>query len=293
MALLLLAACEKVSIDDLNKEDPEERNDGVKLTFRVMSFEQTRFNDPTTVTRAAVRDVCDKINLALYDMENNRLKAVNQKADDENFGSMSLSIEPGTYRVLILAHSCSGNATTTNIEKITFPDNKVTDTFYYCAEIEVDDQKTYDVELRRVVAMFKLVVADEIPSDVKKMKFYYTGGSSTLNGLTGYGCVNSKQTEIRNVGSTAKGQEFCAYTFLHGEEGTLKMTVTAQDAADGTVKEMLFTDVPMRRNTISQFTGSLFTGGSSGQTTFALTLGQVLARRARVLRPTRIEGLGS
>ena len=80
MALLLLAACEKVSIDDLNKEDPEERNDGVKLTFRVMSFEQTRFNDPTTVTRAAVRDVCDKINLALYDMENNRLKAVNQKA---------------------------------------------------------------------------------------------------------------------------------------------------------------------------------------------------------------------
>ena len=166
MALLLLAACEKVSIDDLNKEDPEERNDGVKLTFRVMSFEQTRFNDPTTVTRAAVRDVCDKINLALYDMENNRLKAVNQKADDENFGSLSLSIEPGTYRVLILAHSCSGNATTTNIEKITFPDNKVTDTFYYCAEIEVDDQKTYDVELRRVVAMFKLVVADEIPSDV-------------------------------------------------------------------------------------------------------------------------------
>ena len=159
MALLLLAACEKVSIDDLNKEDPEERNDGVKLTFRVMSFEQTRFNDPTTVTRAAVRDVCDKINLALYDMENNRLKAVNQKADDENFGSLSLSIEPGTYRVLILAHSCSGNATTTNIEKITFPDNKVTDTFYYCAEIEVDDQKTYDVELRRVVAMFKLVVA--------------------------------------------------------------------------------------------------------------------------------------
>ena len=87
MALLLLAACEKVSIDDLNKEDPEERNDGVILTFRVMSFEQTRFNDPTTVTRAAARAACDKINLALYDMEHNRREAEHQKADQQKFGS--------------------------------------------------------------------------------------------------------------------------------------------------------------------------------------------------------------
>lgn len=271
-ALAVFTACEKVNLDDLRDDDTEQEQ-GVKLTFNVMKFEQTSFNDPTYVTRANINELCNKINFALYDKDNTRLKYVNQKSEDKDFGKISFNVEAGTYRVVILAHSCSANATTTNVEKITFPDNKVTDTFYYFAEIQVDSDKSYDVQLKRIVSMFKLVTDDDIPENVKKFKFYYTGGSSTLNGLTGYGCVNSKQTEIRTVNSTAKGQEFSVYTFLHADEGTLKMTVTALDASDMAVKEIQFESVPMKRNTISQYKGSFFSGGggASGASVFSLS----------------------
>ena len=48
--------------------------------------------------------------------------------------------------------------------------------------------------------MFRLVLTDEeIPATVAKLKFYYTGGSSTFSPRDGYGCVNSKQTEVRST----------------------------------------------------------------------------------------------
>ena len=166
--LLAFASCEKVSVEDLQNADGEELEGGVMLRFRVTKFEQTNFEDPFTVTRASIGEVCNKINFAIYDTHNNRLKYVNQKSDDTDFGQVSVQVTPGTYRVLFLAHSCSGNATTTNIEKITFPDNKVTDTFYYSAELQVDESESYDIELKRVVSMFQLVVDDEIPQNVKK-----------------------------------------------------------------------------------------------------------------------------
>ena len=128
--------------------------------------------------------------------------------------------------------------------------------------------------LTRAVAMFRLVLTDEeIPSNVAKLKFYYTGGSSTFSPSTGYGCVNSKQTEIRTV---APGlTTFDIYTMPHAEDDVLtRLTVTALDANDNTVKERIFEDVPVTRNQIARYTGSFFgSGGSDHQTdgTFRLT----------------------
>ena len=65
---------------------------------------------------------------------------------------------------------------------MTFPNNKVTDTFFYYGDLVVGTEKqSYDLTLTRAVAMFRLVLTDdEIPSTVAKLKFYYLGGSSTF-----------------------------------------------------------------------------------------------------------------
>lgn len=74
--------------------------------------------------------------------------------------------------------------------------------------------------------MFRLVLTDEeIPSSVSKLKFYYVGGSSTFNPSTGYGCVNSKQTEIRTIANGVT--TFSIFTLPHTEDDVLtKLTVT-------------------------------------------------------------------
>ena len=94
------------------------------------------------------------------------------------------------------------------------------------------------------------------------MKFYYTGGSSTFSPKDGYGCVNSKQTEIRAV---ANDSIYEIFTMPHSEEDVIKkLTVTALDADDNSVKERTFENIPITRNQVTRYTGSFFGSGGSG-----------------------------
>lgn len=95
---------------------------------------------------------------------------------------------------------------------------------------------------KRVVAKFRLVVKDPTPEDVKTMKFYYTGGSSTFNALTGYGCVNSKQTELRSVKESAYTEEsyYDIYTFPHDPEESKKLKVDISALSSASSSSALF-----------------------------------------------------
>jgi len=66
--------------------------------------------------------------------------------------------------------------------------------------------------------------------------------------------VNSKQTEIRTV---AADGVYEIYTLPHTEEDVLtKLTITALDANDNTIKERIFENVPVIRNQVTRYTGS-------------------------------------
>ena len=68
---------------------------------------------------------------------------------------------------------------------------------------------------------------------------------------------------------------FDIFTLPHTEEDVLtKLTVTALDANDNTIKERIFENIPVTRNQVTRYTGSFFGNGGSGQTsdgTFRLT----------------------
>ena len=146
----------------------------------------------------------------------------------------------------------------------------MTDTFFYYGTLVVTDAlQSYDLTLTRAVAMFRLVLTDEsVPSKVAKLKFYYLGGSSTFSPKDGYGCVNSKQTEIRPVPADfVSGTAFEVYTLPHTEEDVLtKLTVTALDANDNILKERTFENIPITRNQVTRYTGSFFGSGGGGAT---------------------------
>ena len=257
---LLIASCEKPILDSEDISSAKEAN----VILHMTQFEQTVFTRATT----DITDLCTRLNVAIFDADGTKVKTVAQKDTDSNFGSVALTLTAGTYQLVVIAHCCDGSVTITSTEKVTFPNNKVTDTFYYYGDLVVtDSQQSYDLTLTRAVAMFRLVLTDEeIPSNVARLKFYYTGGSSTFSPSAGYGCVNSKQTEYRTI---APGLSvFDIYTLPHTEEDVLtKLTVTALDANDNTVKERVFENVPVTRNQITRYTGSFFGDGGSGQAT--------------------------
>ena len=266
---LLLVGCEKSIIDEkTGKEIPADAN----VILHFTQYQQEAF------TRSAtdITELCSRLNIAIFDAEGTKVKTVAQKEGDASYGTVALSLAAGTYRLVVIAHNCDGSATITSTEKVTFPNNKVTDTFYYYGDLVVTAEKqSYDLTLTRAVAMFRLVLTDEsIPNNVAKLKFYYLGGSSTFSPKAGYGCVNSKQTEIRPV-STDGIYEI--YTLPHTEEDVLtKLTVTPLDANDNILKERVFENVPVIRNQVTRYTGSFFGsggggGGSSNDGTFHMT----------------------
>ena len=259
MMAALAVACEKPMLDEAPRPDDGEAN-------VILHFSQNESGQGWGATRGAtdITDICDRLNIAIFDADGTKVKTMAQKKDDASYGTVALSLVAATYKLVVIAHNGDGSATISSEEKVTFPNNKVTDTYYYYGDLVVGaERQSYDLTLTRAVAMFRLVLTDEsIPSNVAKLKFYYLGGSSTFSPKDGYGCVNSKQTEIRPV-STDGIYEI--YTLPHTEEDVLtKLTVTALDANDNIIKERIFENVPIIRNQVTRYTGSFFGSGSGG-----------------------------
>ena len=265
---LTLASCEHPVIEDEARGHDPAAN--VTLTFS--PYVQTDFPsavsgfpaDKATRAAAPLADQCSRLSVAVFTTDGTKAKNITQKQTDDGFGTVNLSLSAGTYTVIAIAHSSTeGNATITSTEKVTFASNKVTDTFYYYGKLNVADKPvSKEVQMTRCVAMVRLTMTESLRSDICQLKFYYTGGSSTFNPATGYGCVNSKQTEYRPTavdGSPVSTYEI--FTMPHEDNDALKLTVTALDAAGSTLGEVTMENIPVTRNKITTWTGTLFSGG--------------------------------
>lgn len=250
----LLVACEKVQLQESTSSEE------AKVVFRVVSYTQMPFTS-SQLRQAPVRidEACSRISFAIFEGDT-KVKSVNQTKGSNDFGTLSITLPKGTYRLVAIAHNGTGAATISSAEKISFPNNKCTDTFYICQDFTVSENSEYDLIMKRATAMFRFVIEDSIPKQVENMKFYYTGGSSTLDATTGFGCVNSKQTEYRKIidETGRKNNSFDIFTFPHNIQDTLKMTVTALTSSDVTMKERTFDAIPVKQNYITQYSGTFF-----------------------------------
>lgn len=261
-------------MDDIVNQPNGETPKGsyVKITFSNFSVDQTAFGNTGTEgqSRAAtsLKDACTRVSLAIFDSDTQeKLKTISQTSSEKDFGKITINIAKGKYDVVVIGHNGEGNCTITSPTKTTFKDNKVTDTFYYYGELDANENGSYSITMKRAVAMFRLIVKDTTPQTIHNMKFYYTGGSSTFDATTGYGCVNSKQTEMRTVASTAYTGEssYDIYTFPHSDGRALKIEVSALTSATATSADYIrtFEDVDITRNFVTRYTGDFF-GNESG-----------------------------
>ena len=261
LAVLILCGCEKMVIDN----DVYSKGDnGGNVTLHI-----TPTDDATR--SSVISDVCGRLNVAVFDAGGQKVKAIAQTVADAGFGSVSLSLAAGNYTVVAIGHNCTGSATITSADKVTFPNNKVTDTFSYFGRLTVTgDRQDVDIKMKRAVAMIRLHLTDEMSAmdDVAQFKFYYLGGSSTFSPSAGYGCVNSKQTEYR---ACSDDGVYCLYTLPHAANDVLtKMTVTALDASDNALGEIIIENVPVTVNKITDCTGNV--RGGSGSITATITV---------------------
>ena len=254
LTIAFFASCSKASLGDEDLPDnsiPADAN----LVVSINQIEQRPFRTNISVDSA----ICTRLNFAVYNLSGTRLKQFNQKVGESSFGTASFQLEPGTYRLVVLAHSSNGNPTMTDPAKIQFKNSQgYTDTFLYDTTVSVaQESQTLNVSLNRIVSMCRFVINDAIPDEVTHLEFYYTGGSGAFDANTRLGCVNSKQDVKFDVTAGQSWTAFDLYTFLHKEEGTIHLKVTALDAADNVVSNREL-DILMRQNQITWATGYFF-----------------------------------
>lgn len=198
-----------------------------------------------------LEDYCSRLSIAIFDGEE-KVKTLNLKAED-GYEDIGINLDAGKYRMVAIGHNGSGNCTISSPEKVKFYKNKMTDTFFYYGTFNVIDGEDTDdyILLNRAVAQFKVHISDAtIPAEAHSIKFYYTGGSSTLDAVTGYGCVQSRQTESFKL--QEGNRDYSVYTFPREENKGLKMTINILDADAQSIKEYSKEGVPVKCNNITQ-----------------------------------------
>lgn len=262
--IVVMSSCEKAIIKADSEVSGSSNDKDANLRITVFQIEKAPFSTYTRAEKPA-SEACTRLNFAIYNSDGTRVKQTNQTSSDANFGSVSFKLEQGDYLMVVVGHSSGGNPTMTDPTCIKFTNAQgYTDTFIYCASITIGEESVEkQVALDRIVALCRFVITDDFPNDVKKMRFYYTGGSGAFDATTGLGCVNSKQDVKFDV--TADKKQFDLYTFLHDIEGTIHLTVTALDGSGNELYNREF-DVPMQQNYITWLSGAYFNGSGSSST---------------------------
>ena len=268
MLVATLTSCEKFALDD-SGTNSHDANANVIIHASVAKNNSTGtrsgegdFGDEETgdedgldegdeeVEGKPLEDYCSRLSIAIFDGEE-KVKTLNLKAED-GYEDIGMNLDAGKYRMVAIGHNGSGNCTISSPEKVKFYKNKMTDTFFYYGTFNVIDGEDTDdyILLNRAVAQFKVHITDAtLPAEAHSIKFYYTGGSSTLDAVTGYGCVQSRQTETFKLQEDIR--DYSVYTFPREENKGLKMTINILDADAQSIKEYSKEGVPVKRNNIT------------------------------------------
>ena len=262
----LLTALVVCSCGNRIHDIPEMDEPGVPVTIRVASLEQVPFRSFGTKGSAHLSEACTWINYAIYNADGSELvkPQINQKSNDDSFGTLNMKLEEGNYRLVVLAHSSSSNPKLDNPSKIDIPSNskgrRITDTFLSSSIISVaKGMQPLSINLDRVVARFEIrLVGDTIPGAVSRLEFEMgKDGSFSLNANTGSG-VKSTRGYTDKVEVQPGDSVIGIYTFVSEGSTATRIKVVAIDSLECEYGSWDFADVPITRNRITVYRGALF-----------------------------------
>lgn len=244
VAVTALVACTNDGASEVMNNETAE----VRMTFSPYDVEP--------MTRAAVADYATRLDVWIYD-GGTEVQAVHQQSTDEGFASLSVRLDKRkTYTVYAVAHKAAGAATQSN-GVVSWPDDKVTHSFFYSHTFSPATTTTMECLMERIVGNFRLEIADKVPEGVARMTVD-VGVSPTQWNVAGYGenAVSRVSSFTPAVGSSPT---LSVFLLAGSEEEKRDVTVTAYDATDAVVQRRVFTDVPIRAGYRSTYRGEFFT----------------------------------
>lgn len=200
-------------------------------------------------------------------------------AAQSDFGSATLRLPIGKYKMVAIASAMKGEVNIVSAEKVTFPEDEVLDDMaYVCKDIEVKSgSNIFNCQLERAISLLKFHSSDELPSGISKIEASLAGNiSRVFNPTTGYGVKGAGDNTQNRSWSLAnlkpgKAITISMYVFLSSEKETIQADLNIYNTDNEVIKTLHFGQVTLQQNHVTTYTGPLFTSGSAFEFTFENT----------------------
>ena len=265
MLAIMLTGCSNESEKTLNGTG--------NIRFDVLNYEQVSLDE---VTRASAATALAHLEMAIYDASSLEIvDSVKTVKGSEGYGSFSATLPFGDYIIVFLGFDGSKASSLKQIQNIGFSDAYVPNFFYKTLPLTVSPSSTgsQEITLSRAVSAFSIKTQGYIPNNLKNITIVANGGGYRFNAQTGLATSISQRTSTFDVSSYAGTESvgITIYAFLPSNETAMSFNITATDTNDDILAEKVFSNVPMRINQRTIYTGSLFGDGTETQG-FNLTL---------------------
>ena len=257
LCAIALLGCFSCSRENSVMNDLVEESETVTLNFSPYVIEP--------ITRSAISEFATHIDIWLVDGSN--VTDVHQSSTDAGFGSISVELNrKKMYTLYAIAHKCASDATLSE-GVISFPDDKITQSFFYTTSFTPATTTSLNCVMSRIVAQFTLSTTDAIPDEVAKFKFEIPQTFSKWN-VAGYGTTPIDRVSTINLTSRKPdgSAAFNLFFITASDETTLDITVTALDGDDNVIESRTFDNVPMKNNYKTTLSGEFFVSIPTGFT---------------------------
>lgn len=238
---------------------------------------QTRADDNTTTTW---KKRFTRLDIAIIPVNSSQKNLYIHQADatQDGFGSATLRLPIGKYKMVAIASKVKGEVNIVSAEKVTFPkDEKLDDMAYVCKDIEVKSgSNTFNCQLERAISLLKFKSTDDLPVGFSNIEASLVGNvSRVFNPTTGYGVVDAGGNTHNRSWSLANAKSgkvgLSIYVFLASEKETIQADLKIYNTDNKVAKALHFDQVILQQNHVTTYTGPLFTSGSAFEFTFENT----------------------
>ena len=263
----LFTSCERAVLSSDDDDIEEVVSKGKGELYVTCSFSQTQ-SEITRASSVSLSECATRVQYVIMQGETMVYNSEQINGGGNSFGTLSVNLEPGTYRLMVFAHNeKNGNPISVGTDgSIQGYNNRVTESFSYSDEVVIvkDKRKTVSCKLTRCVAMVNFTSTDKIPAEVSKFKLTLTGISSRYDLRNQIGAdVTTYVTSMAELNSdrrTSEGMmaDIHSYVFLPAIETTINAKFEFYNNANELVLTRNIEGIQMRINAKTSVTGTFF-----------------------------------
>ena len=213
------------------------------------------------------------VTLAFYKTDGSEQYKETQFRNDAStyttFGDFSLALPMGSYTMVVLGYGLNDGEpaiTLTSPTSATFGTYPARETFVATQAVNITNTNAVELSatLSRVISKVKVHSTYGCTENAVYVRLTFSAGGKAFNPTTGLATSNTGFSNVLPIQSTlGNSTNSISYLFLATDEQNMTVTIDVLNALEESVSHKVVENVPLKRNRLTQLTGSVYNASST------------------------------